>query len=75
MSEFKLYNIKKVVEFHQITNVNEYLKLGWILIETYKSLEHPRFQDQMMNYVLGWAKDEDPVYPKSKYKVKNTNEG
>jgi len=63
MENFKLHHVKRLVELYRIEQVNNYLELGWVLINTYKAIEHPNFPNEMMRYVLGWAKDESPAKP------------
>ena len=53
-------NIKVVYDTNHFKTANEYLRAGWILIDTYKTSV---MRDEFLNYVLAWDKDEEPVYP------------
>ena len=47
-------NISKVIELSVINDVNEHIKLGWKLLDTYKSTGSSQLQT--INYCLGWPK-------------------
>lgn len=47
-------NISKVKELSVINDVNEHIKLGWKLLDTYKSTASNEVQT--VNYCLGWPK-------------------
>lgn len=47
-------NISKVKELSLINDVNEHIKLGWKLLDTYKITASN--QVQTINYCLGWPK-------------------
>lgn len=55
---------KSVVEVRKYDEVNEYLKLGWILVNHYTSDDgDPVVRNQIPHYVLIWQKDDDPPHP------------
>ena len=47
-------NISKVKELSVFNDVNEHIKLGWKLLDTYKTTASN--QVQTINYCLGWPK-------------------
>lgn len=53
----KLYNVKKITKLHDVSEVNEYLELGWFLVLVQKT-----YDDETL-YVLGWDKEESPRTP------------
>ena len=58
--------VKKIHEATSYQDANDYLSVGWILISTYKTCYDPiAFPDhQTIHYVLAWAKEDKPSYPK-----------
>lgn len=65
----KLHEIKRVFETESQNECNEYLELGWQLIEVYKTCYDPDAfpNHQTVHYVLGWNKDEPAKKPPDKY--------
>lgn len=49
-----LQNIAQVKELSLINDVNEHIKLGWKLLNTYKTTNASQIQS--INYCLGWPK-------------------
>lgn len=47
-------NISKVKELSVINDVNEHIKLGWELLDTYKTTGSNQLQT--ISYCLGWPK-------------------
>jgi hypothetical protein len=64
----ELSEIKEVVEINHPKRTNKYLKLGWILINTYTVCPDSDGH-QTMRYVLGWPKAEKAVHPEPDYKI------
>lgn len=64
--------ISKVVVLKKVSDVNEYLDLGWILLNVYLTAydtQPPGSNHQTANYVLGWQSGfppEEPKYPESR---------
>ena len=63
-------NIRKIEVFTEPTVVNEYLALGWQLLNIYVTTTETQssYSNQTANYVLGWPfsfLDDGPVYPKN----------
>ena len=61
----ELTSVTKVEVLQRSVKVNEFLDLGWKLLDTYKTAydtEGPGVNHQTMNYVLGWVGD-NPKYP------------
>ncbi len=48
-----------------IEEVNDFLKLGWVLLQTYcTSVGDPGERDEEPNFVLAWQdRSREPVYP------------
>lgn len=60
--------VVKVADLTKHSEVNEYLELGWRIIDTYKTAydtEGPAANHQTLHYVLGWVSGE-PKYPERK---------
>ena len=51
---------KVTVELDSTSELNQYLTNGWVLILSYA---HHNHDGQEPRFVIGWQKDEDPVYP------------
>ena len=49
-----LKDIAEVKELKVISDVNQHIKLGWKLLDTYKTISAD--QNQSINYCLGWPK-------------------
>ena len=61
----KLSQVTKVEELKYSENVNQYLSLGWKLLDIYKTAADtfpPSSNHQTIHYVLGWL-DGEPQYP------------
>lgn len=69
MCESDLVKVKEVYETTHWKTVNEYLNVGWILLDKYKDTYDPEvfYDHQTFHYVLAWTKEGDPVKPKSPY--------
>lgn len=67
MPEINLTDTKELREIIGYEDANEFLKLGWLLIDKYKApYENSYCEHQDMVYVLAWLKNEEPVHPKTK---------
>ena len=65
-----LSNIKQVFETTKWETANEYLDLGWILLDVYHQAEDvvkPWCDYQKIYYSLGWLKESNPVHPENPY--------
>ncbi len=63
---------KDVKALHEVTDyevANEYLKLGWVLLDKYKTCYDPvvAADDQTMHFVLAWIQEGEPERPASKF--------
>lgn len=69
MADVDLTTTRQVIKLHNVDSVNEYLSLGWILLETVKQCYDPiAFPDhQSLDYILIWNKETSPIEPKSYY--------
>lgn len=67
MSESDLEKVKEVYETIHWETANKYIKLGWILLDKYKTTYDPEvfYDHQTLHFVLAWTKDDDPQHPKS----------
>ena len=69
--------ISKVVDLYRVDEVNDYLKIGWIIADIYNKAydtEYPGINHQTAHYVLVWTAEGEPQYPKpdfdlSKYSI------
>lgn len=63
----KLENIKRVETIEAVEILNPYLENGWILITTEKRVSgFSGAVDEKVYFIIGWDKDENPIYPKYK---------
>lgn len=60
----KLNNVRAIVEVCCATDIEPFIKIGWILLDV-KSPHSDRMKDEECDivYYLGWEKDEQPKYP------------
>lgn len=65
MPEFNLQEVRKIYETSYCETANQYLELGWKLVDTYKRCYDPiSFPNhQEVHYVLAWVSDGEPVVP------------
>ncbi len=56
----KIEDTKLTAEARSVSELNQYLKEGWILILSY--VKH-QSDNQQPRFVVGWQKDDEPVYP------------
>jgi len=54
-------SIKEVIETNLVSQVNEFLELGWEIIGT--SSGHVEDGEAYILYSLGWKQPDKPVYP------------
>ena len=59
-----------------IEEVNDFLKLGWVLIQTYcTSVGDPGERDEEPQFVLAWQdKSREPIYPPYSYSKESFEE-
>ncbi len=51
-------------DIRSANEVNEFLKLGWVLIMTYvDDVGEPGVPNGRPHFVVAWQKDSDPEYP------------
>jgi len=62
LSNIALVTIKEIYETNRHSVANDYIKEGWILINTYTSCNE-RPNDLTMFYVLGWPFNEPAKLP------------
>jgi len=63
-------NIQKIEELYNYNDVNNYLAIGWTLLNQYTTVQDyigPGASYQIVHYILGWEGSGDAVYPESEY--------
>jgi hypothetical protein len=59
-----LDDTRQVMRLSDSAAVNEYLELGWKLIDKYVTASsEPERRDETLNYIVAWQSDEPPQYP------------
>jgi hypothetical protein len=57
-------DIKEVREITGQTSLNNYIKVGWVLLDTFKKTnDNPN--DQYMMYCIGWPRDLPAALPQN----------
>lgn len=61
----ELEKIKRVETVTSVEILNSYLEKGWIIISTEKRVSgYSGAIDEKVYFIIGWNKDENPIYPK-----------
>lgn len=72
MDQYNYPNIIQIKELNNEESVNQYLELGWVLLNVLTvDRGEPRAVSQYVKYILGWNKDsgqiKTPEDPSAKY--------
>ncbi len=60
MVKMNIEDTKLTAEARSVSELNQYLNEGWILILSY--VKH-QSDNQQPRFVIAWQKDDEPVYP------------
>ncbi len=65
-SVLRLEDTRRVVPLTNPDSLNQYLELGWKLIEKYVTASSdPNRRDEVLHYVVAWQTDDPPLHPGS----------